>query len=198
MAGRQRPDHYALRARKEGYRARSVYKLQEIQRRAHVIRHGGRVLDVGAAPGSWSQLAADLVGSEGLVVAVDISDLDRLKNRNIVTVTGDIFEPTVVSQLEVYAPYDTILSDAAPRTTGNRSLDTTRSAALVEQIIHLSEHMLARGGSFVAKLFQGGDERALLSMVREMYEEARLIKPRASRKESFESFLVGVGFRPRH
>jgi 23S rRNA (uridine2552-2'-O)-methyltransferase len=192
---RSQPDHYSMRARKEGFAARSIYKLQEIQQKHSVIRSGGRVLDIGAAPGSWSQYAGSIVGPRGLVVAVDISPLDDLEGLpNVEPMVGDIYDPAVVEAIRSRGPYDAIISDAAPRTTGNRSVDTSRSAALVEQVISLCPEMLSAGGALVAKLFQGGEEQALLAQIRSLFATGRLVKPRASRSESFEAFLVGTGY----
>lgn len=195
MARRDQPDHYSRQARKEGYRARSVYKLQELQRRFGVLRTGMKVLDVGAAPGSWSQLAARIVGASGLVVAVDLDELPALEPlKEVRTITGDIYEERIIEEIAAEAPYDAVISDAAPRTSGNRSLDTARSAALVEHVLALCPGVLRPGGNLVAKLFQGGEEQELLGEVRRLFATGRLIKPKASRNESFETFLVGQGF----
>ena len=196
MSRRDRPDYYSARARAEGYRARSVYKLQEIQTRFGVLGAGDAVLDVGAAPGSWSQLAAKIVGSAGRVVSVDLSALDALAGITTVTpIVGDIYDPTVIEAIRGHGPYSVVLSDAAPNTTGNRTVDTGRSAALVEHVLWLAVSLLRPGGNLVAKLFQGGDEQALLAAVRADYASGRIVKPKASRSESFECFLVGLGRR---
>jgi len=193
---RDRPDHYSQRARREGYRARSVYKLEELQRRFGVLERGMRVLDVGAAPGSWTQFALKVIGDRGSVVAVDRSELAALEGlENVETIVGDLFDEAVVERMVGSGPYDALVSDAAPNTSGTRSLDTSRSAALVEHVLALCPRLLAPGANLVAKLFQGGEERALLEEVRHLFTTARLIKPKASRDESFETFLVGQGFR---
>jgi 23S rRNA (uridine2552-2'-O)-methyltransferase len=192
---RSQPDHYSLRARREGFAARSIYKLQEIQQKHTIIRSGAKILDIGAAPGSWSQFAGSIVGPKGLVVAVDLSPLGELEGLgNVEPVLGDIYDTAVIQALSARGPFDAIISDAAPRTTGNRSVDTARSAALVEQVISLCPELLRTGGAMVAKLFQGGEERALLAQVRSHFTTGRLMKPRASRSESFEVFLVGTGY----
>ena len=192
---RSQPDHYSLRARKEGFAARSVYKLQEIQKKHAVIRSGGRVLDIGAAPGSWAQLARSIVGPAGHVVAVDLSPLPELEGlSNVTPVVGDIYDSSVIDALVAQGPFDAVISDAAPRTTGNRTVDTSRSAALVEQVIALCPRLLREGGAMVAKLFQGGEEQSILAQVRAQFTTGRLAKPQASRSESFEVFLVGTGY----
>jgi len=196
MGRRDRPDHYSERARREGYRARSVYKLEELQRRFRVLGRGMRVLDVGAAPGSWTQYALKVIGERGSVVAVDRSELPALEAiEHVEAIVGDLFDEAVVERLVGSGPYDALVSDAAPNTSGTRSLDTSRSAALVEHVIRLCPLLLAPGANLVAKLFQGGEERALLEEVRRLFDTGRLIKPKASRDESFETFLVGQGFR---
>ncbi|TFH03886.1 MAG: RlmE family RNA methyltransferase [Spirochaetales bacterium] len=190
---RREPDHYSKRARQEGYSARSVYKLQELQQRFRILRSGVRVLDVGAAPGSWTQYMSKLVGPDGHVVAVDLSPLDDLEGIPGVTpIVGDVFSPEVIAAVSALGPFAVVVSDAAPKTSGNRVVDTTRSAALVEQVIDLCDQLLAPGGNMVAKVFQGGDEHQLLQSIRERFATARLIKPKASRSESFETFLVGL------
>ena len=172
-----------------------MYKLEELQRRYSVIRRGDRVLDIGAAPGSWSQLAARIVGGGGLVVAVDLDPVESVAGIGTVTVlSGDVFSSEVIAELRERGPYNVIMSDAAPRTTGNRSVDTARSAALVEHVILLCDTLLRPGGNLIAKVFQGGDEQSLLAEVRSRFESARMVKPKASRSESFETFLVGTGF----
>lgn len=194
---RDRPDHYSRQARREGYRARSVYKLQELQRRFSLLARDMHVLDVGAAPGSWSQLASEIVGERGRVVSVDLSEMPALGALgNVTTVVGDVFTDEVMATLADHGPFGAIISDAAPNTSGNRTVDTARSAALVEHILALCSRLLDANGNFVAKIFQGGDEQHLLAQMRETFSTARLIKPKASRDESFETFLIGTGYRP--
>ena len=195
MGRRDQPDHYSLRARREGYAARSVYKLQEIQQKHAVIPTRGRILDIGAAPGSWTQFVRSIVGPSGLVVAVDQSPLPDLEGlSNVTAIIGDIYDTVILAQLAAQGPFDAVISDAAPPTTGNRTVDTSRSAALVEHVISLCPELLREGGALVAKLFQGGDEQALLARIRSQFTTGRLVKPRASRSESFEVFLVGTGY----
>jgi 23S rRNA (uridine2552-2'-O)-methyltransferase len=119
----------------------------------------------------------------------DLGGLDQ-----VVAFAGDIYNEGTIGRVESHAPFDLVMSDAAPNTSGNRSLDTARSAALVEHVVALADRMLKPGGNFVAKIFQGGEEQALLDQLRQLYRTARLIKPKASRSESFETFLVGLGF----
>jgi len=193
---REKPDHYSQRARREGYPARSVYKLQEIQQKFHILRRGTRVLDVGAAPGSWSKYALTVLGRSGVVVAVDLSPLSGdVTDSRLEFLQGDLYEETVREELRQRGPYNTVMSDAAPATSGQRTVDTARSAALVEHVLHLCGDVLAPGGNVVAKIFQGGEEQDLLAQMRTMFESARAFKPKSCRKESFETYLVGTGRR---
>jgi 23S rRNA (uridine2552-2'-O)-methyltransferase len=194
--GRETADHYSKRAKKEGYPARSVFKLEEIQQKQRILHPGDTVLDVGAAPGSWSLYASRSVGAGGTVVAVDLKQLELPDTgpAGFVPLQGDAFSDEIRPQLLKYAPYRVILSDAAPATTGNRTVDTARSEAIAEQLISLAPELLAGGGNMVIKLFQGGEERELLEQMRGMFTKAKPLKPKASRKDSFELFLIGLGF----
>ena len=194
MTRRDQADHYSRQAKKEGYRARSVYKLQELQRRFNVLQRGASVLDIGAAPGSWSQYAAGIVGPGGRVVAVDLKPIDVLvKHANVTTICGDIFATETLDLVRSAGPFDAVISDAAPNTSGNRVIDTARSSALVEQVVAICGEVLRPGGNLIAKLFQGGQEQELLAAARNLFEAVRLVKPKASRSQSFETFLVGTG-----
>ncbi|MFW6227883.1 MAG: RlmE family RNA methyltransferase, partial [Alkalispirochaeta sp.] len=187
--GRRRQDHLARRARHEGYRARSVYKLEEIDGKYDLLgRRGVRVLDLGAAPGSWSQYA---VGRGALVVAVDLQEITVA---GATCITGDFTEPGVIERIVERGPFDLVLSDAAPATTGNRVIDTGRSEALVESILAGLDRWLVPDGALVAKLFQGGAEQELRREVQERFRKGVLFRPDAVRRESFETYLVGIGF----
>lgn len=194
MGSRRKPDHYSERARREGYAARSVYKLKEIQEKFGLIRPGARVLDVGAAPGSWTQYALSVVGPGGSVVAVDLKSLRDISSSRLTRIEGDVFDQSIADRIKRSGPFDCILCDAAPKTTGNRTVDTSRSAALVEQVIGLAAKLLAPEGNFVAKVFQGGEERDLLRLVQTQFKTGRIFKPRSSRSESFEVFIVGTSY----
>jgi 23S rRNA (uridine2552-2'-O)-methyltransferase len=199
VSGRDRPDHYSVRARKEGYAARSVYKLREIQDRYHVLPTGGRILDIGASPGSWTQYALSVVGDAGRVVAVDLKEITApglAGDRRLIMVEGDIFDSSTLDVLARHGPYDAIISDAAPATTGNRAVDTARSAGLVEQVLFMCGKLMTTGGALVAKVFKRGEEQGLLRRVRSDFNSGRLVKPRASRAKSFEVFVVGTGYNP--
>jgi 23S rRNA (uridine2552-2'-O)-methyltransferase len=190
---RSSPDHYTKKAKRSGYAARSVYKLAEIQEKLTILRPGSRVLDVGAAPGSWSQFALNVIGRSGFLCAVDIKPIHAVgPGDNRVLIEGTIEDEAVIARLGQHGPYDAIISDAAPSTTGNRSVDTARSEALFELVFSLASRLLLPGGSFTAKLFQGGGEQRLLQEIRNEYRKGRIMKPAACRKNSFEIYLVGI------
>ncbi len=192
---RNTADSYTLRARKEGYPARSVYKLEEIQKQFKVIKRGDTVLDVGAAPGSWTLFTNNvLLKGVGKIVAVDLNPLNiNPVPHTVISFVGDAFSKEIKLKLIEHGPYDAIISDAAPMTTGNRGVDTSRSEYLAEQVILLGSEHLKVGGNLVVKLFQGGGEQELMKLLRTLFTRAKVVKPKACRDDSFEVYLVGVG-----
>lgn len=192
--GRRRQDHLARKAQAEGFHARSVYKLDELQRRHVLVRPGARVLDLGAAPGSWTQRLLEIVGDTGHVVACDLNPLDISSHPRLTVFQGDFTDIDTIAALEAAGPYDAVLSDAAPSTTGNRTVDTARSEALVENALDLARRMLKNDGSFAVKIFQGGGEQHLRTEMERFFGKVAQAKPAATRKESFEVYLVGVDF----
>ena len=191
---RDTADFYTLKARKEGYPARSVYKLEEIQQGHRIIKSGDTVLDVGAAPGSWTLYThRELIKGNGTIVAVDLNPLGlNPVPLTVISYTGDAFSKEIREKLVSHGPYDAIISDAAPMTTGNRSVDTSRSEWLAEHVLMLAEEHLKVHGNLVIKIFQGGGEVELLKRMRQLFVKAKPFKPKASRSDSFEIFLVGL------
>lgn len=187
-------DFYTKKAQKEGYPARSVYKLQEIQAKFNVLKKGSRVLDVGAAPGSWTLYVMKMLGNEGFLSSIDLKPLAvEIRNPNFFFVQGDAFDPENIKLLAEKGPYDTVLSDAAPSTTGNKIVDTERSIQLIESIYNTALQVLAPGGSFVFKMFQGGKEKELIADMKKHFNSVKILKPQATRQNSFETFVVGQG-----
>lgn len=188
--GQRRQDHLARRARSEGYHARSVYKLEGIDKKYEIFRslQNRPVLDLGAAPGSWSQYAQT---RGAVVVAVD---LQELAIPQVECICGDFTDLSVITTITDRGPYDLVMSDAAPSTTGNRIVDTGRSEGLVESILASLDAWLAPGGSFVAKIFQGGGEQRFLSQLRVSFRKGAIYRPSAVRSESFETYLIGIGY----
>ncbi len=195
-AGNRRPqDHWGHRAKKEGFAARSVYKIEEIDRRVRLFRPGARVLDLGAFPGSWTEYAAQKVGPQGRVLGLDLQEGRRALPAWAELRKQDVMAPDL-DVLIGASSWDVVMSDMAPATSGNRFVDQTRSFQLVMRAIEIAERTLAPGGGFVAKIFQGPDfEEARRALVRQ-FDEVRIIKPPASRTESIETFLVALRFKP--
>jgi 23S rRNA (uridine2552-2'-O)-methyltransferase len=190
---RQRQDAFFRKARKEGFAARSVYKLEDIDHRAHLFHAGARVLDLGCRPGSWLQYAVKSVGGHGKVVGVDRMALP-VPVPGARVIVADIYTLSDAELLAGLAAYDVVLSDMAPDTTGIRATDQARSAALVEEALARAERLLAPLGVFVAKIFQSPEVERLRKRLTARFAEVRLLKPEASRQQSPELYLVGKGF----
>lgn len=186
-------DHYTLRARKEGWPARSVYKLMEIQERYSVIPKGGRVLDLGCAPGSWLLYAARTAGKSGRVTGVDLLPVAIALPGHATALTGDALEPDEEMAGRIAGPFDTVLSDMAPATTGRKDVDQARSLALCEAALAIALKVLAPGGRFVCKIFDGPDAAGFLETVRDGFDKVLRMRPKSVRKASKEIYVVGVG-----
>jgi len=191
----QRQDPYFRKAKEEGYRARSAYKLLQIQEKFHVLRRGDTVIDLGAAPGSWSQVASKIVGEQGRIVALDLQTIEPLSG--VVTLQGDMTAPEVQAQIVETAggKVNVVLSDAAPPKTGIKLRDHTLSIELGYVALSVAEKLLVSGGNLVIKLFQGEDLPGLLHAARARFRAAKLHTPPATRSESWEVFLVALGFK---
>jgi 23S rRNA (uridine2552-2'-O)-methyltransferase len=185
-----RPDHFTRAAKDAGFPARSVFKLEEIDRRTRLLRAGMRVLDLGAAPGSWSKYAAQKIGPSGRILSVDLEPLATTLPPNAQHVQGDAFSLSS-DELARFAPYDVVLSDMAPRTTGNRLSDQTRSFELFMRALAVADRLGTPGGSFVGKIFMSDDLPAARAELRRLYGSERLIRPEGTRSISMEIFAVG-------
>lgn len=193
---RQETDEYVKRAKAEGWRSRAVYKLLEMQERHRLIKPGCRVLDLGAAPGAWSQLAADIVGDGGLVIAVDILPMDGISGVEVIQ--GDFRdEHTFERVLKIVGErnLDLVMSDMAPNISGNRSVDQPRAMYLAELAADLAGQTLKPGGSLVVKLFHGEGFDDFVRAMRQAYGAVRVRKPKASRPQSRETYLVATNYR---
>lgn len=205
-------DEYVKRSQKEGYRSRAIYKLQEIQQKDNLIRPNMQVVDLGAAPGGWSQYAVELVGSKGRVVASDILPIDPLPF--VEFVKGDFTEESVLNEIlgvlnkgidgsprnvsngsENNYRADVVISDMAPNFTGVEATDLPRSIYLCELSLDMACQILKPGGSFVAKVFQGDGSEAFFKDVRSHFDKVKIRKPKASRPRSREVYVVGQGFK---
>jgi len=191
---RQLNDPYVAAARSSGFRSRSAYKLLELNERFRLIGKGARVLDLGAAPGGWTQAA--LAAGAGSVVAIDRLPIDPIAGA--VILTADAADPDIPEKIRglLGGAADIVLSDMAPATTGHAATDHLRIMALAELAFELAAAVLAPGGCFVVKLFQGGAEATLLATLKRRFNAVRHAKPPASRPESRELYLVAKGFRP--
>ena len=190
-------DHYFLKAKQERYPARSVYKLKEIDKRFHIFQPGQRVLDLGAAPGSWTLAAAERVGPSGLVIGADIQGTGTTFPAHAHFYQEDVFQrsPAFEAILAQHAPFHVVISDMAPGTTGHRSTDQARSAALYEEALAVALTYLIKGGSFVVKVFMGPDVKAYADALRRHFTSVKCFKPASSRSESMETFYVSLGFK---
>ncbi len=190
---RQLNDPYVRAARQQGWRSRAAFKLLELDDRFHLIRRGARCVDLGAAPGGWTQV---LVGrGAAQVVGVDLLPVDPVPGATLIE--GDFTDDAMPGRLRdlLGAKADLVLSDMAPNATGHTDTDHLRIIGLAELALHFALGMLAPGGAFVAKVFQGGTERALLDQMKRHFAQVRHAKPPASRKQSSELYVVATGFR---
>ncbi len=186
-------DHYSRKAQKEKFAARSVYKLAEIQQKHRLIRKGDRVLDLGCAPGSWLQFAAQQTGKGGQVVGVDLKPVTIGLPETVQVITGDINTLFDEDDHRLAIRFKVVLSDMAPATTGNKHADSVRSFALCETALAVAAKVLQPGGHFVCKIFQGEDFKAFCDKVKTRFDRMHIFKPQSSRKGSKEIFVIGLG-----
>jgi 23S rRNA (uridine2552-2'-O)-methyltransferase len=188
-------DKYVLRAQQEGYRSRAAYKLLEIQQKDQILKKGMTVVDLGAAPGGWSQIAADLVGHQGQVIALDILPMDPLPE--VTVIEGDFQDDAVLNELMAAIngqPVDLVMSDMAPNMSGVRSVDQPRAMYLVELTLELAKTVLKPGGDMLIKLFQGEGSDIFLKTCHEHFDKVIIRKPDASRGRSREVYLLARNY----
>ena len=194
---RQLNDPYVARAKREGFRSRAAYKLMEIDDKARFLKKGARVIDLGAAPGGWSQVAAKRVGApgEGRVVAIDVLPMEPVAGVDFAQL--DFLDPSAPDQLNAMlgGAADVVLSDMAANATGHAKTDHLKIMALVEAAADFAREVLAPGGTFLAKVLQGGTEASLLAALKRDFAQVRHVKPPASRADSAELYLLATGFR---
>jgi len=191
-------DHYFKKAKKENYPARSVYKLEEIQKKYRFIKSGDTVLDFGCYPGSWSIYAARVVGPKGLVVGVDLQEVKKIsiaKAAEIILFCDDIMSDDIVEKLqETKNNFRIVLSDIAPRTSGNKWVDQQQSLNLARRVLELAASLLEKDGNFYVKVFEGEDFKEFVDSVRKSFKTVKIVKPKSSRSESREVFVLGMGY----
>jgi 23S rRNA (uridine2552-2'-O)-methyltransferase len=197
---RQLNDPYVARAKREGLRARAAFKLIEIDDKHHLLKPGARVVDLGAAPGGWSQVAAQRTGAaqgRGRVIALDVLDIAPIAGVDVIRL--DFLDPHAPGEIEVRlgGPADVVMSDMAANATGHRPTDHLKIMALAEAAADFARHVLAPGGAFLCKVLQGGTEATLLATLKRDFATVKHVKPAASRTDSAELYLLATGFRGR-
>jgi len=192
---RQINDPYVARAKREGYRSRAAFKLAEIDDKFHLLKKGARIVDLGAAPGGWSEIAARRIGASGKIVALDILDMKPIPGVEFIKL--DFLDTAAPDRLKAVlgGEADVVLSDMAANATGHRQTDHLRIMALAETAAHFAREVLAPGGSFLCKVLQGGTEVALLAELKRDFASVKHIKPPASRSDSAELYLLARSFR---
>ena len=190
-------DHYFLKAKQENYPARSVYKLKELDAKFNLLRRGLKVLDLGAAPGSWSLYASEKVGPSGLILACDLNPIKIDLPSQVTFMQTNVFElsPEFRAKLDEVGLFDVVLSDMAPLTTGHKFTDQIRSLDLATEAFQVAQKTLKVGGHLVVKIFMGGSANDLLLTLRKNFQKVKPFKPQSSRAESKETFFTALNFR---
>ena len=189
-----RKDYYYKRAKSENYRSRAAYKLKQLNTKFKIVKKGQKVLELGAAPGGWTQVISEAVGDEGLVLGVDLSDIKPLKLENVKTIKGDFTDPEVISEIkEIIGTADAVVSDASPDISGVWDIDCLLSVELSRSALKLAKEVLRPGGNFLIKVFQGAETDDFFKEVKKSFHYAKRTKPKASRDQSSEIYIVGKG-----
>lgn len=192
---RQLNDPYVIASKQDGYRSRAAYKLLEIDERHPILKPGARILDLGAAPGGWTQVALAVIGDRGAILGVDILEMDPIPGATLMQLDFlDNDAPARIKAALQGAP-DVVMSDMAAPTTGHKRTDHLRTMALCEVALDLACEVLSPGGSFLAKVLQGGTEKSLLDRLKKNFAEVRHVKPKASRAESSEMYVLAKNYR---
>ena len=191
-------DFYFRKAKKEGLRARSAFKIDEILRRHRLLSKGDAVLDLGAAPGGFLQILADAVGEEGVAVGVDLEPVRNLGKPWVRTAVVDLLAPDALERIRALhaGAFNLVTSDMAPKTIGVKITDEARSLELVRMALRVAEATLVPGGAFVAKVFMGGDFPGLKKELQARFETVQIVRPQATRESSYEVYVLGKGYRP--
>ncbi|EFW38868.1 SAM-dependent methyltransferase [Treponema phagedenis] len=186
-------DFWTKKAFSEGYPARSVYKLEEINKKFKLFSPSDKILDLGAAPGSWTSFVLRRMTPNAMICAVDLKPLaENIIDERLHFFQGDLYSKQIIQSVKELGPYNAVICDAAPATTGNKTVDTARSLGLVELAVFYAQEMLVKGGNFTVKIFQGGDRQQLLKDMRNIFDTVKTFKPQACRSSSFETYLIGL------
>jgi 23S rRNA (uridine2552-2'-O)-methyltransferase len=186
-------DSFSKLAKEKGYPARSIFKLEEIQKSYRILKRGDKVLDLGASPGSWSLFALKIVGKEGKVVAIDLTDLKIPIFENIEFLKGDIFEDNIFSNFN--QKFDVILSDLAPKTTGFLDLDKDNSFELSKRAFEIAKKFLKKGGNFVCKILESENTKEFFKEVKNYFNFVKRFRPQATRKQSSEIYIIAKDYK---
>lgn len=186
-------DQYVLSSKKHGYRSRAAFKLEEINKEFCLINKSSKILDLGAAPGSWSQIAGQITTNQ--IISVDLINIEPLNNVSFIQ--GDIYDQITIDSIYKLSEskFDVIMSDMAPNTIGHPSTDHLKIIALAERVIEIADDMLRIGGSLIIKIFQGSEEKMLINQLAESFEKVKRFKPKSSRSESSEMFIIAQKFK---
>ncbi|MGP1414373.1 MAG: SAM-dependent methyltransferase [Treponema sp.] len=188
-------DYWTKKAFKEGYPARSVYKLEEMNKKFSLFSSSACILDLGAAPGSWTSFLLRNLNQNAKIVSVDLKPLeDKIKDERLTFIQGDMTDKKVIAKIEEKMPFDAVVCDVAPYTTGNKALDVVRQNDLAFMAMDYAKKMLKNGGSFVTKIFQGQEMNLLMKELKGDFEIVRFFKPVACRKNSIETYIIGKNF----
>ena len=190
-------EHYYKMAKKQNYRSRASYKLKQLNKRFKVIKAGDKVVDLGAAPGGWSQIALEAVGEDGIVVGVDLEWIRPMDEENFFTIRGDFTHDETLDEVKslINGTAQVIISDASPKLSGIKDIDNLRSADLADNALTVCDHLLMQGGNFVLKVFQGEEFNNTVKNIKERFKTVKTTKPPSSRKGSIEMYVVAKGFR---
>lgn len=191
---RQLNDPYVALAQKQGYRSRAAFKLIEINKKFNLFHKGQRILDLGAAPGGWSQVAAQLTKNNNSIVALDLLEMDPIDG--VQFFQGDFTDPMMIEKLLLNNKFDIVMSDMAANTTGHAATDHLRIMSLVEEVYYLSTKILKPGGNMIIKIFRGGAENNLLLKIKESFKSVKHFKPSSSRSNSTEMYMIATNFNP--
>ncbi|MBN2544845.1 MAG: RlmE family RNA methyltransferase [Spirochaetes bacterium] len=189
----EKPDFYSKKAKSEGFFARSIYKLEEIQDKFHLIKKEQKVLDLGCAPGSWSQFVLSIIQDTGFLVGIDYKQI-KISAPNAVFIKGNFLKDHAKEKINEFAPFDGIISDMAPDTTGDKFSDNIECSNLVEEALNFAYDHLKKGGYFIAKIFQGGNENEIMQEIKNAFENVKWFKPKSSRKISNEIFIIAFNY----
>ncbi|MEM3832853.1 MAG: RlmE family RNA methyltransferase [Thermoprotei archaeon] len=193
----ERKDSYYWMAKREGFRSRAAYKLLQINKRFHVMKTGDKVIDLGAAPGGWSQVARLIVGESGFVLSIDISDFEPLPYENVKILGLDITDEDAPNQILkiLKNKADVVLCDAAPKVSGIWDLDHQRQLRLAEAALRIAYNVLRNNGNFVTKIFEGSESKQIIEKAKKFFKQVYLHRPPATRSRSSEIYLICKGFR---